>query len=115
MLLLPAALLLSACGSDGTTEAAPAPTGPIISDEGHDVKEIYYTNGDRRLHFQDGYGRTLTDIYQHCDGHDLVEQTYQNVYDRGASGNDMSRTVGHAACADGRLTPEDFALTTVEG
>lgn len=106
--LLPASVLLAACAGD-TSGNVPAPTE---GGEPH-IEAVYYANGNRTLQYKNDDG-VMADIFQTCDGRDLVEQSEFLKYGYGAAGNSISRSVGHAACVDGVLTPEDFAVQ-VEG
>jgi hypothetical protein len=63
----------------------------------------YHPNGTRELIYQDPEDR-FANIIQVCDGKDLIEQSSYHL----SSGNSLERSVGHAACADGQLTPLDF-------
>jgi len=87
-----------------------------------EVKVHYFSNGSRELilegindgdarTFFNGYGEgwsSFEDIYEWCDGKDLVEQTSGVTNGNGANSTSIIRTVGYAACADGRLTSSDF-------
>lgn len=81
--------------SDGSRELITS--GLNVSDE---------INTGEGLDNNTGYSG-LTDIFQFCDGPDLVEQT------KGWTSNEVistsiSRSVDYRGCADGRLTPSDF-------
>lgn len=94
------ATVLAACGGGGS-DSEPAQAAP---DEPH-LEAEYYQNGNRMLRYEDDNGVFL-DIFQTCDGTDLLEQT-SRIY---GAGNTQERAVGHAACADGRLTESDFQV-----
>jgi hypothetical protein len=99
--VLVVSLGLTACGSsdEGDNPAE-------VRTSGIEVAAEYFEDGTRIVRLKDD-GNYYSDIYGRCDGLDLVEQTRWN--DSGA-GNAITRSVGHTACADGRLTPEDFAI-----
>lgn len=100
------ALLMGACGSDESGDIQ-SPQVQTDADELPMVTAEYYTNGTRVLRYKNVDG-DYGDIFQACDGQDLIEQTEFLKHGYGAAGNSMQRSVGHIACADGRLTPEDF-------
>lgn len=82
---------VSACSS----EASGAEEAP----RNERVEITYLDDGTR-------YTESSTSSFQSfCDGSALIDMTY-----RGG----ISRSVDHAACEDGQLTPEDFALNTAE-
>jgi len=99
------ALLMGACGND--TNSVPSPDAVTSAANQPHIKAEYYSNGTRILRYEneDGY---YADIFQACDGPDLVEQTAFLKYGYGAAGNSVERSVGHAACVDGTLTEDDF-------
>ncbi|MDQ2972949.1 MAG: hypothetical protein M3Q79_00500 [bacterium] len=99
---------LGGCGIDGEEGTVPASNenGAVPS-----VQVEYYDNGNRLLSYSNINGQ-LADIFQTCDGRDLLEQTEFFKYGYGAAGNSISRSVGHSACVDGILTPEDFQLNS---
>lgn len=71
--------------------------------EGGIEREItYYDDGSRQIDYDHA---DFTTVFEFCDGQDLVEETQVESYG-GAS--DIERSVDHAACDDGMLTPEDF-------
>lgn len=92
-------LLLMSCGEDTESiEDSQTNAGPTVETE-------YYSSGMRIIYYKDDDG-AYSDVLQFCDGPDLLEQTSFNY----RSGNAPARSVGHAACADGVLTPEDFEV-----
>lgn len=71
--------------------------------EGEIEREItYYDDGSRKIDFDND---DVTTIFEFCDGQDLVEATQVESYGGASS---IERSVDHAACDDGMLTPEDF-------
>ncbi len=111
---VPLALLLAACGDDEVT-VRDAETDRVenvnpANDVNISVEAVYHENGTRTLRYinDDDY---YADLFQICDGRDLLEQTAEHgMRADGRSGNAPERSVGHPACADGILTPQDFAL-----
>lgn len=77
------------------------------------VEAKYFGNGTRTLIMIGGnyeHGG-LKDIFEFCDGRDLVEETFTT---QGASS--VERSTDHRACIDdGKLTPEDFPSTPSKG
>ncbi len=115
---------LTACSSEGKKDppakphnSKPAPTVP-------NVQVKYFANGSRELVMTainksgaidgkegiDVYGfSAVTDIFQFCDGPDLVEETEGFTENDGNTiANGLARSVSFPGCADGRLTPSDF-------
>ena len=76
----------------------------------------YFDDGTRLIKFSGqevhspDYGYTPNDIYEFCDGRDLVEETLTYVGGNGELPESLSRSVNHPACADGKLTPSDFTI-----
>lgn len=110
---------LTACGqqevipNEGQTEvkASTANSSPQIIDDYQDfgIKSIFTESGKRITVFGDPTPNDrggLTDNIAFCDGPDLVEMPMQFYADGGNSV--ITRSVGHAACLDGRLDPSDF-------
>jgi hypothetical protein len=100
------AAILTACGASDPEPVQTVSTEPRLEAE-------YYQNGNRMLRYQDDGGE-FADVFQTCDGADLLEQTefsYAGIGNSGvAAGNSVERTAGYAACADGRLTESDFQV-----
>ncbi len=109
LMMLSGAILVAACGSDeeAITDSEPSTANQVT------IETKYFPNGARLISYSNDNGQ-FADRFQHCDGLDLTEQTelFGPRYD-GASGNAIVRSVGHPACADGVLTPEDFELQSV--
>lgn len=105
------ALGLTACNGQ-TVEAKPPATeqpAPVSDASGGDQPEIsqtYFPNGTRltRIIFANEKGLYYWDSEAWCEGEDMVEQTANKGY----AGSAKVRSVGHPACADGRLDPSDF-------
>ncbi len=98
-------LVLIGCGGgsangESTTSSSEPEATPSPS-----IEVEYYDNGMRIIRYEeeDGY---YSDILQFCDGRDLVEQTSYHI----RSGNASTRSVGHVACVDGVLKPDDFKV-----
>lgn len=77
-------------------------------------KYEYTADGKRLTSFDGGndyYGEygalALPDILSWCDGPDLMDQ---ETLTRNGSGGSANRSPNHQACADGKLTTEDFQL-----
>ena len=105
----------SACGGGDSAEAQSSvrhESKPHSSGLTHDTQ--YYPDGTRILRFGgqrdvDGYATYIpTDVYEFCDGRDLVEVPI--VYHLDNTGL-ASRSPNHPACDDGKLTPADFRLS----
>jgi hypothetical protein len=82
---------------------------------------IYYSNGWRKIFYDNanhsgiiGDGNTISGFlapeYEHCDGPDFVYQTESGGYSDGAFAGQLNREANSPKCADGVLTPSDFAL-----
>lgn len=104
--LVAGALTLGACGGDSSPEVklTPEEEAQKAIDGVPAIEAEYLPNGNRLLKYTND--RRYTDILQVCDGVDLLEQTARYS----DAGQAPSRSVNHPACADGRLTPEDFQL-----
>ncbi len=63
-----------------------------------------YQDGQRISYTYSSRGNFVAVSYAYCDGGDLRE-----LDDYGYGGGDI-RSVGHTACTDGQLTPEDFTM-----
>jgi hypothetical protein len=106
VLVLPASMLLAACGSNTADNVDSEPIRvEQVGGDGVGVSYIYYENGTRMIDFANM--TSIDDVVQVCDGPDLFEQTATGSY---AAGSSIIRTAGHAACIDGKLTPDDFQL-----
>jgi hypothetical protein len=108
-----AGCFLSACSAPSSVEQ----TETEIIEEGElpnssEVSESIFTSDGRRITLVPsvvGLQDEAIAITEYCiggSGGDLITISEQRVY-RGAGGG-IDRAVGHAACADGILTPEDF-------
>lgn len=98
------AIALSACGGTDTPPE-PKQTEKI---ENPSTQNTYYEDGTRITTFSDS--ENYASVLSYCDGPDLLEQTaFMRGYKRGA-GNSIERTPNHPACADGKLTPDDFRI-----
>lgn len=94
-------------------ESTPEELLPELGMKGNPIE---LGNGITKV-YEDGTAITrvpslATHVVSFCDGTDLVDVSYS----RGAGGGDygrgggITRTADARACADGKLTPEDFAL-----
>lgn len=101
------ALSLTACAEEPQQPKAGDPAVETV--EGTDVTYTYFDDGSRLTTYADG---RFSNILTVCDGADLVEQTQFNSWSsyRAGAGNDISRSVDHPACTDGRLTATDFTI-----
>ncbi len=100
------AALLTGCSQSSTDKVDDAPkpeVKPTVTSE-------YFSDGTRRLRYTGSEGRLFSTVFESCDGSDLVEQTEYSGHGNGGAGNDLERSVGHPACADGKLTESDFAV-----
>lgn len=105
------ALFATACAGEESSDGDYQEAGGKTKSEITISKEIF-ADGIRVIDFENS---NFGDIYQFCDGPDLVEQVeYVDGYNAGA-GNSMTRSVDHLACSDGTLTATDFQLPEVEG
>lgn len=86
---------LTACSSD----SAPDPTTQID----FEVEHVYTPDGQRVSTIATPIPTRVTAF---CDGADFVELARLQT----GPGISISRSVGHAACVDGRLSPFDFML-----
>lgn len=100
------AVALSACGEAYTPpEPNPKQTEKI---ENPSTQNTYYEDGTRITTFSDS--EDYAPLLSYCDGPDLLDQTaFMQGYKKGA-GNSIERTPSHPACADGKLTPDDFRI-----
>jgi len=99
-------LVSSACGEDAEP---PKPTPAESVTRGNNdntpvVSYEYFDNGTARRTVE-GAGNYTVSVVMSCQGPDLVE----DVEGSWAS-SAISRSPDHAACADGKLIPEDFVL-----
>ena len=92
---LSAVLIGSAACGTSSGESGPPTTMPGQVE----VSNRWGEDGSRRYTVSGG-GLGVTFLTE-CDGPDMVEV---NI-----NAGTVERSVGHPACADGRLTPEDFA------
>lgn len=107
------AAVLAACAAPAAEPPEPAATTPEpgISDiNGFQPIIKYYPNGTRsiRLEILNANGNPVYNnrsALEFCDGLDLVGIGEAWYVDTSGS---IERSVGHAACLDGRLTPTDF-------
>lgn len=114
------AMLLSlgftACGGGESVPTNNETPTTLKQDLGAKVKIDYeYTEDGKRVEIQDfvegaDYKGFFRKIFAECDGRFIIERT--------VSYNDMPstqvRTLAEEECADGRLTPEDFAIQAPE-
>lgn len=120
--------LAGACAAESNADAANQQNhaAPAAPPEIPKVGVKYFPNGSRELVFttlnkHDDNKNALGDdneyfqnIFQICDGKDLLEQAEGFNFGAGTMAVSISRSVGYAACTDGHLTPEDFPLTPAE-
>ena len=92
-----ALLAFTGCAGESSSNPAERITESTSDDRNVDAITTYYEDGSRTVQIRDGLKATIN---QFCDGNDLVE-----IYDRA-----LDRSVDHAACEDGKLTPADFVL-----
>lgn len=112
------ALALAACGTPepAAHPESSVPEPAVAQTNGFRPEITYHPNGTREVTAMiltangEAVDRTRS-VFEFCDGEDLVG-IGEAVY-RDGSGS-MERTVGHSACADGRLEPSDFALNPVQ-
>jgi hypothetical protein len=98
------AVALTGCGDDDPVPIEQAQSTTVAPNKDATYPAYtYYANGTRWTDFEND-GGALGGSFEWCEGADLVAQTttYYN------SGNSRERSVAHPACADGKLTPEDF-------
>ena len=91
------------CGESTKTREVNTKT-TVVTGSGVTITQIYTEDG-RRITRTNGF--SAEDVFDYCDGPDLVERTEWTRFD--TSG--LARSPNHPACADGRLDPADFALT----
>ncbi len=102
----------SACGSATPATVTAETTVEQPGDSGTESKITYqYIDGMRITKYPvlKGVNGTLFSsltVLSYCDGPDLVDK--EQIYDDAGGG--ISRTPNAPQCADGKLTPEDFAL-----
>ncbi len=101
------ALALVACSA---AESTPPPaTGlsqpEVATENGFSVTTTYYPDGTRSIDVDGQYNDSPPSLFEFCDGADLL--TVGNTYGTSVSAS-SERTVDYPACADGRLTSEDF-------
>lgn len=102
--LIGAAVLTGTMLMIGLTDNAPKDSGKAeITEEISDdhVSYQYLDNGTRLTFVDQGVTYGIATITL-CDGLDMVDLTYDN--------GRVERSVGHAACADGKITQEDFRI-----
>lgn len=95
---------LSGCGGD--KESTPEESRREAIESAAGIEAEYLPNGNRIISY-DHDNRKYANILQVCEGRDLLEQT--SALGK-TSGNAIFRSVGHPACEDGMLTPEDFEI-----
>ena len=115
-LLLSAPLFADAftgCASSKGSDKPPTAAEKAIKEK-KEIEEspvfeaTYYPNGTRLLEYKNVPETTyFPSILEICDGLDPVDQT-DVAYHSGIGGS--NRSVGHPACADGKLTAEDFEI-----
>ena len=88
---------LVACGDDVETEANDTTN---VSEEDFSIETNYTQSGKRILVLKNG-SWIYSIMRSFCDGPDLVDITRHDA---------PTRSDGHRACRDGRLTPEDFEI-----
>lgn len=103
---------LSGCSGSASSEASTEPTQQPAYDENYsdiEVKHVYTDSGKRYTYYGDprpaGRG-FFTDSIAYCDGRDMVEIPVQ--YNLRGGNSVITRSVGHGACKDSKLTPSDF-------
>ena len=97
-----AATGLASCGASEDNSHNATTTESV---HGPGVTQTYFEDGSRLTEYEDD-NENYSNVFSYCDGTDLVDQTSYNY----KSGNAISRTVEHPACADGRLIAEDFKV-----
>lgn len=113
-----AALSLTLVTGLGLTACATSDSGETIrvntvdhDTSGPRISYVYHSNGTREILVnEDGFkkpGASVNNIFEFCDGVDLVELSENNVPEDW-NGSGITRTVSDPACADGKLTPSDF-------
>lgn len=94
-----------ALGACGNSSEQPQPSEKI---EDISTRDTYYEDGTRITTFSDS--DNYAPVMSFCDGADLIDQTaFMQGYKKGA-GNSIERTPSHPACADGKLTSDDFRI-----
>lgn len=118
------ALGVTACGSSEKTKDSAKPPAQlqIAANSGVSVRKTTFANGTRLIRLtgavdqHSNVGNYPVDIFEFCDGNDLVEETLNYEYGDYPviAGGSVSRSVDYTGCVDGKLTPSDFAKP-VEG
>lgn len=122
LLVLPVALTLglglTACGS-GSAKVSEKPQAPKTEKTSAlSVQAKYFPNGTREIVIAgsdtDGFSGSNdggANIFEFCDGRDSVEETLQDGEgpNQGSQASALSRSVNYPGCANGKLTPSDFA------
>ncbi|MCA9331606.1 hypothetical protein KC968_01550 [Candidatus Saccharibacteria bacterium] len=99
------AVAVTACGGNAEPERD---NGVIETVDQTSVSHTYFEDGSRLTEYKDA--DNYAPILSHCDGRDLVDQTNFAKAPYKGAGNAIDRAVDHPACADGRLTPDDFII-----
>ena len=105
---------LTACANNGEQSTSGTATSQeTVETPTNEIKRqvAYSEDGSRTIYLsgsadKDDAYYVGANIYQFCDGKDLVEETLRHW--RVAAGIAISRSVQHPACADGKLTEADF-------
>ncbi len=102
------ALLLTGCGGWAGVEQSNSetPQQEPSKPESFTVEHTYTDDGKRITDYRIGETRIGDATYAYCDGPDLVEFPQGRFDDTSV----ITRSVGAAACKDGRLDPADFKL-----
>lgn len=107
ILLGVSSLAIASCG--GSAESATDSAAKKIDTiEQSGAQYTYFDDGSRMTIYQDE--DNYADVLSFCDGRDLVDQTEFMTYFEKGAGNSIERSVDHPACADGKLTPDDFRI-----
>lgn len=110
VLLGVSSLAIASCSrsAESATDNPPKKTDSI---ERSGVHYTYFEDGSRITKYRDQ--ANYADILSFCDGRDLVDQTERFLRPgysiERAAGNSIQRSVNHPACADGKLTSDDFS------
>jgi len=103
---------VTACGSSGKSsrEADQPSSGTSRLDSSEvAVSAQYFSNGTRELHLNtSGEAHAYNNIFEFCDGNDMVEETIRDFYGSAGETSAISRSVDYPGCTDGKLTPADF-------
>lgn len=105
------AVVLAGCGSDDVSQSEevrdPRENITELDEGGVDLEVSYLPNGTRLTVMQSPNYNDPVFISQFCAGLDLMTVSEQNFFTDGLAGG-IDVSVDHPACADGRLTKEDF-------